>query len=47
VAALDQLVGGRGEQGDAVFLFFDFFGDADQHGGTVNPKEIFRKEFLS
>ncbi len=31
VAALDELISAAGQQGDAIFLFFDFFRDADDH----------------
>ena len=32
VAVLDELIGRRGKEGDAVLLGFDFLGDADDHG---------------
>ncbi len=35
VAALDELVGGGRQQGDAVFLLFDFPGKSDDHGALV------------
>ena len=31
VAALDELISRRGQQGHPVFLVFDFFRDADDH----------------
>jgi hypothetical protein len=33
VAAFDELIYCRGQQGHPVFLVFDFFGDADDHKG--------------
>jgi hypothetical protein len=47
VAVLDELVGRRWEEGDAVLLGFDFLGDADDHGGKYEPKANNRKPFLA
>lgn len=33
VALIDEGLGAGGGEGDAVFELFDFFGDADDHGG--------------
>jgi hypothetical protein len=44
---LDELVGRRWEEGDAVLLGFDFLGDADDHGGKYEPKVNERKPFLA
>src|SRR5205823_10576656 len=48
MAALNELVGGRGQQRDTIFLVFDFPGNADDHGGRSNPVRRsgpFRREF--
>jgi hypothetical protein len=31
MAAFDELIRPRGQQGDAMFLFLDFFGQANDH----------------
>lgn len=36
VAALGELLSGRGKQRDAVLLFLRFAGDADNHGRAIN-----------
>ena len=38
VPALGELVGRRGQERDAIFLVFDFPGDADDHARVVSPK---------
>jgi hypothetical protein len=41
VAALDQLVSRRGQQRHPVFLVFDFFRNADEHGDpSITPSGL-------
>ena len=35
MAAFHELIRRRGQQGDAMFLFLDFFGQANDHNGQV------------
>ena len=43
VCALGELVGGAREKGDAVFLRFDFLGDADVHAGSLARRRVRRE----
>src|ERR1051326_8367217 len=36
MAAFNQLVSSRRQEGDAIFLPFDFFGDTDNHRGEIS-----------
>ena len=47
VAVLDQLIGRRRKECDAMLLGFDFLGDSDDHVGNMNPMVFFRKRFLA